>query len=86
MLCVQVYKINNLKSALPKDAKPLCLIFYADKSKLSSFGTQQGYPVIARCANLPADIRNGRGVGGGRIVGLLPIVRHHFDNLYNLLR
>lgn len=52
----------------------MCIILYADKSKLSTFGTQQGYPVIARCANLPADIRNGRGVGGGCIVGLLPIV------------
>ena len=50
------------------------LSVYADKSKLSTFGTQKGYPVIARCANLPVEIRNGNGLGGGRIVGWLPIV------------
>ena len=30
--------------------------------------------MIARCANLPASIRNGNGIGGGRVVGWLPIV------------
>jgi len=30
--------------------------------------------VIARCTNLPVELRNGNGVGGGRIVGWLPIV------------
>jgi hypothetical protein len=62
------------KSSLPKGAKPLMLSVYADKSKLSTFGTQKGYPVIARCANLPVEIRNGNGLGGGRVVGWLPIV------------
>lgn len=38
-------------------------------------GTRKGYPVYVRCANLPSDIRNGEGVGGGRLVGWLPIVR-----------
>jgi hypothetical protein len=33
-----------------------------------------GYPVIARIGNLPVDIRNGKGLGGGELVGLLPIV------------
>jgi hypothetical protein len=33
-----------------------------------------GYPVIARCANLPIKIRNGTGLGGGRVVGWLPVV------------
>jgi hypothetical protein len=33
-----------------------------------------GYPVIARIGNLPADIRNGNGLGGGELVGWLPIV------------
>jgi hypothetical protein len=47
---------------------------YADKTRLSSFGTEKGYPVLARCANLPVSIRNGEGVGGGRLVGWLPIV------------
>ena len=63
-----------LKSALPDGAKPLCFIIYADKTKLSTFGTEKGYPVIARCANLPVDIRNGEGVAGGRVVGWLPVV------------
>ena len=62
------------KSNLPPGAKPLVLSLYADKSKLSSFGTKKGYPVIARCANLPVEIRNGKGIGGGRVVGWLPVV------------
>ena len=62
------------KSSLPEDAKMLCLELYADKTQLSSFGTEKGYPVMARIANLPAKIRNGEGVGGGRVVGWLPIV------------
>ena len=33
-----------------------------------------GYPVIARIGNLPVDIRNGKGLGGGELVGWLPIV------------
>ncbi|KAI9442404.1 hypothetical protein H4582DRAFT_2202107, partial [Lactarius indigo] len=61
---------------IPKGARPLCFILYADKSKLSSFGTEKAYPVIARCANLPAEIRNrNSGVGGGRIVGWLLDIR-----------
>jgi len=63
-----------LQTDLPKDAKPLTFCIYADKTKLSSFGTQKGYPVIARCTNLPVNLRNGTGPGGGRVVGWLPIV------------
>jgi hypothetical protein len=37
-------------------------------------GTATGYPVYVRCANLPAELRNGTGLAGGRMVGLLPIV------------
>jgi len=62
------------KTKLPDGASPFCLILYADKSRLSSFGTMKGYPVMARCANLPVEIRNGEGVGGGHVVGFLPIV------------
>jgi hypothetical protein len=62
------------------DAKPLCLIIYADKSKLSSFGTEKGYPVIATIGNLPSDIRNGHGIGGGRVVGWHPIVSLNYHN------
>ncbi|KAG1840105.1 hypothetical protein C8R48DRAFT_621151 [Suillus tomentosus] len=55
--------------------RPLAFILYADKAKLSSFGRAKGYPVIARCANLPVAIHNGEGLGGGRVVGWLPIVK-----------
>ncbi|KAJ3763493.1 hypothetical protein EV360DRAFT_66284 [Lentinula raphanica] len=64
----------SVQEKLPQGAKPLCIIFYADKNKLSSFGTAKGYPVIVRCANLPMDIRNGAGTAGGRVVGWLPII------------
>ncbi|KAG2345160.1 hypothetical protein BDR05DRAFT_975302 [Suillus weaverae] len=56
----------NSQSSLPKDeGKPFTFIIYADKAKLSSFGRQKAYPVIARCANLPVGIHNGEGFGGG---------------------
>ena len=48
---------------------------YADKTKLSSFGTVKGYPVMIGLSNLAMHIRNGAGIGSGRIVGLLPVVR-----------
>ncbi|KAJ3897963.1 hypothetical protein F5879DRAFT_995325 [Lentinula edodes] len=75
------------KSKLPARVVPLCVVFYADKSKLSLFGTAKGYPVIVQCANLPMDIRNGSGIAGGRVVGWLPIVSEDaahsdFDNKY----
>ncbi|KAG1831971.1 hypothetical protein F4604DRAFT_1946273 [Suillus subluteus] len=63
------------QSQMPPDAKPLAFILYADKAKLSSFGREKGYPVIARLANLPVAIRNGNGVGGGRVVGWLPLIK-----------
>ena len=52
----------------------LCLELYADKSKLSSFGSEKGYPVMARILNLPVKIRNGEKFGGARVVGWLPVV------------
>ena len=52
----------------------LCLGLYADKTQLSSFGTEKGYPVMARIANLPVKMRNGEGPGGTRMVGWLPVV------------
>ncbi|KAF9462181.1 hypothetical protein BDZ94DRAFT_1368680 [Collybia nuda] len=63
---------NNLPNS--SDAKVLAFIIYADKTKLSSFGTAKGYPIVARCGNLPHHIRNTDGRGGGRVVGWLPIV------------
>ncbi|KAG1726420.1 uncharacterized protein EDB91DRAFT_1239645 [Suillus paluster] len=62
-------------SQIPPDMKPLAFILYADKSKLSSFGREKEYPVIARLANLPVMIRNGSGMGGGQVVGWLPLVK-----------
>ncbi|KAG2120420.1 uncharacterized protein F5147DRAFT_785151 [Suillus discolor] len=63
------------QSQIPPEAKPLAFILYADKSKLSSFGREKGYPVIAQLVNLPVAIRNGNGVGGGQVVGWLPLVK-----------
>ncbi|KAG1813563.1 uncharacterized protein BJ212DRAFT_1447796 [Suillus subaureus] len=60
---------------LPHSAKPLAFILHADKTKLSSFGTAKGYPIVARLANLPTHIRNSQGMGGGYIVGWLPVVK-----------
>ncbi|KAK0471916.1 hypothetical protein IW261DRAFT_1424721 [Armillaria novae-zelandiae] len=64
----------KVQSSLPPGGKPLAYILYADKTHLSSFGTAKGYPVMARIANLPDAIRNGKGWGGGTVVGWLPIV------------
>ncbi|KAG1808410.1 uncharacterized protein BJ212DRAFT_1303023 [Suillus subaureus] len=56
-------------SSLPKDeGKPFAFIIYANKAKLSSFGHQKAYPVIAQCANLPVGICNGEGFSGGHLV------------------
>ncbi|KAG2111377.1 hypothetical protein BD769DRAFT_1392097 [Suillus cothurnatus] len=65
----------QLQSCLPPDAKLLAFILYADKAKLSSFGTEKGYPIVVQIANLPVEICNGMGVGGRRVVGWLPIVK-----------
>lgn len=73
--CLPTTCFHKLQSALPPNARPLPFIIYADKNKLSSFGTQKGYPVVARLANLDAYVRNGVGTGGGCVVGWLPIVR-----------
>ncbi|KAH9921770.1 uncharacterized protein B0H18DRAFT_1086042 [Fomitopsis serialis] len=64
----------DVQTELPEGGTPLGLIVYADKTKLSSFGSEKGYPVIARCAQLPVEIRNSDGIGGGAIVGWLPVV------------
>ncbi|KAH7919607.1 hypothetical protein BV22DRAFT_1183502 [Leucogyrophana mollusca] len=67
-------EIREFDSSLPNGGSPLCFILYADKTHLTSSGAVKAYPVIARCANLPVDIRNGDGIGGGHLVckGLLP--------------
>ncbi|KAK0498844.1 hypothetical protein EDD18DRAFT_1103311 [Armillaria luteobubalina] len=65
----------DLQMVLPGGAKVLCYIIYADKTRLSSFGTAQAYPVVARCGNLPVKIQNGNGIGGGHVVGWLPVIK-----------
>ncbi|EGO04618.1 hypothetical protein SERLA73DRAFT_118586 [Serpula lacrymans var. lacrymans S7.3] len=55
-------------------AESLYILFYMLIKQLSSFGTVKGYPIITRCAKLPTDIQNGTGIGGGRVVGWLPVV------------
>ncbi|KAG1763350.1 hypothetical protein EV702DRAFT_982923 [Suillus placidus] len=64
----------NVQSSLPENGVPFAFILYADKTHLSSAGTVKAYPVFARCGNLPIHIRNTDGLGGGRMVGWLPIV------------
>ncbi|KAI0796362.1 hypothetical protein BC629DRAFT_1734435 [Irpex lacteus] len=56
------------------EGKPLGLIIWADKNKLSTFGTQKGHPIVVRLSNIDATVRNGLGVGGGRIVGMVPMI------------
>ncbi|KAJ7099080.1 hypothetical protein C8R44DRAFT_642451, partial [Mycena epipterygia] len=65
------------QSALPNhpDAKALGLIVYADKSKLSTFGTEKAYAVVARVANILVPIRNSTQFGGGQVVGHQPVVK-----------
>ncbi|KAJ6520588.1 hypothetical protein DFH09DRAFT_1193954 [Mycena vulgaris] len=66
----------DTQSKIPKgrDIKTCPYIIYADKAKLSSFGTQKGYPIVARLANLVVSLRNSSDWGGGQIVGWLPVV------------
>ncbi|KAG1717461.1 hypothetical protein EDB19DRAFT_1839937 [Suillus lakei] len=59
----------------PHNGAPFAFILYADKTHLSSAGTVKAYPVIACCGNLPVEIRNVDGPGGGRLVGWLPITQ-----------
>ncbi|KAI0690406.1 hypothetical protein C8T65DRAFT_745808 [Cerioporus squamosus] len=67
-------RLYDLESSLPPDGVPLAFVLYSDKTRLSTFGTQQAYPVIVRLANLPVHLRNSDRHGGGQIVGFLPIV------------
>ena len=62
------------KSKLQDNAGIFAIILNADKTKLSSFGTQKGYPIYARCGNLPLRIRNGVKHGKEMLAGLIPVV------------
>ncbi|KAK7000821.1 hypothetical protein R3P38DRAFT_3327544 [Favolaschia claudopus] len=72
---VRMFRHNGSKLPDNPDAKPCPFILYADKSKLSSFGTQKAYPIIARLANVVVGIRNSDDWGGGQVVGELPVVQ-----------
>ncbi|KAJ2911662.1 hypothetical protein MD484_g8754, partial [Candolleomyces efflorescens] len=65
----------DIQSKLPPTGKPIGILLYSDKTELSTFGGQKGYPVYAQIANLPSEIRNGTGLGGGRVVGWLPVIK-----------
>lgn len=74
-----------MKSKLPEGGKPLAFILYSDKTKLSTFGSAKAYPIVARLANLPVEIRNSNNtMGGGQVVGWLPIVCFSFINTHQL--
>ncbi|KAH9848281.1 hypothetical protein C2E23DRAFT_739970 [Lenzites betulinus] len=64
----------NVENTIPPDGSPLGYEIYADKTRLSSFGTQKGYPIMARISNLPSDIRKSDRFGGAEVVGFLPLV------------
>ncbi|KAF8263942.1 hypothetical protein EI94DRAFT_1703632 [Lactarius quietus] len=64
-----------LQSQIPTSGNPLCFILNPAKTQLSSFRMAQGYPVVVHCANLLTSIQNGKGFGGGHVVGWLPIVK-----------
>lgn len=64
---------------LPPNAKPLCYVFYADKTKLSSTGNEKGHPFTGKIVNFGADIYNSNGPAGAQIFGWLPIVS--FDSV-----
>ncbi|KAF8876252.1 hypothetical protein BD779DRAFT_1677860 [Infundibulicybe gibba] len=65
----------KVQSKLPPGGKPLAILLYADTTKLSTFGSQKGYPIIAQLLNLPSHLRNGTGLGGSRVVGFIPILK-----------
>ena len=64
----------NLQSKLPDDAGIFAIILHANKTKLSTFGTQKGYPIYARCGNLPLRVRNSVKHGKEILAGLMPVV------------
>lgn len=69
------------QSRIPPNKTPIGIQIYADTAKLSSFGTQKGHAVVARIINLDTSVRNGDGLGGGMVVGFLPVVSRSFFNV-----
>ncbi|KAK1216916.1 hypothetical protein PQX77_020441 [Marasmius sp. AFHP31] len=65
----------DIQTELPKGGKPLAYIIYSDKTRLSSFGSAMGYPVVARIANIEDGVRNSNiNVGGGRVIGWINVI------------
>ncbi|TFK17382.1 hypothetical protein FA15DRAFT_661485 [Coprinopsis marcescibilis] len=62
------------QSKLPDGAGIFAIILHADKTKLSTFGTQKAYPIYAQCSNLPLHVQNGVKHGKEILAGLMPIV------------
>ncbi|KAG1834725.1 hypothetical protein EV424DRAFT_1341069 [Suillus variegatus] len=52
----------------------LQMLFGTFKTKLLSAGTAKAYPVVTQLVNLPTNIHNEEGIGGGYIIGWLPII------------
>ncbi|KAJ7058844.1 hypothetical protein C8F01DRAFT_1085338 [Mycena amicta] len=73
---------SNLIPPSPQK-KVLPYILYANKSKLSSFGTQKGYPIIARLGNVVTSLCNSVRWGGGEIVGWLPVSQVEEDSEFH---
>ena len=44
------------QTQIPENGHILAFIIYANKTHLSMFGSQKGYPIIAHLANLPAGV------------------------------
>ncbi|KAJ3536941.1 hypothetical protein NM688_g6767 [Phlebia brevispora] len=68
-------KLWDVLPTLPKRGIPFAIYLYADETRLSSFGSQQGYPIIMRFPQLDSKLSNGSAYGGGMIVGFLPILK-----------
>lgn len=62
----------GIQDAVGSAACVLPIMLYADKTTVSSFNGKTFHPVIARLGNLPANIRDGRGYGGGTLVAYIP--------------
>ena len=64
------------------------LCMYSDKTKLSSFGTQKGYPWIVSLCNLDSTVGTGIGPGAPAVVGWLPVVHitKYVSNMFYSLR
>ncbi|KAL1671770.1 hypothetical protein EV122DRAFT_295305 [Schizophyllum commune] len=72
------YKIQSQLPNSP-NAKPVCLVAYADTAKLSGFGTAEAHPVFMEIANLPANIRHSGRWGSAILVGWQPYIKEDSD-------